>query len=189
MSKLHYYLIAGFVASGVVGGGAYYYYAHRKVVPSVPLVDFEYERDIADVLSIFDRNWYWLMPYPQEEYDPEYLPHVFDWHAPQANPLKKGTLTIKVIRHEGHAIAFTAYHMKTKTSGFLLFVAVDNNFRGKKYGELLVKHALKAMADRGAKQIQLNTRIDNVPAQSLYKKMGFTETVRQGAFVYYTYKV
>lgn len=45
------------------------------------------------------------------------------------------------------------------------------------------------MIARGAKQIQLNTRIDNIPAQTLYKKMGFTETVRQGAFVYYTYKV
>ena len=71
----------------------------------------------------------------------------------------------------------------------MLFVAVDNNFRGKKYGEALVNHALKAMIDRGAKQIQLNTRIDNLPARSLYKKMGFTETVRQGPFVYYTYKI
>lgn len=188
MFKIRSYVAAGLLLSGLLGGGIYYY-TKVHAAQRIELVDFVYERDFADIMSIFDRNWYWLMPYPQEEYDPNYLPNVFSWRSPQANPFKKGSLTIKVIRHEGHTIAFTAYHMKTKTSGFLLFVAVDNNFRGKKYGEALVKHALKAMADRGAKQIQLNTRIDNVPAQSLYKKMGFTETVRQGPFVYYTYKV
>lgn len=182
-------LIVGLLLCGAAGIGGYCYYAKTHQLHSDELIDFEYDRDFPDIISIFERNWYWLMPYPQEEYDPQYLPTVFKERAPQANPLKKGALTIKVIRHEGHVIAFTAYHMKTKTSGFLLFVAVDNNYRGKKYGATLVQHVLDALIARGAKQIQLNTRIDNMPAQSLYKKMGFTETVRQGAFVYYTYKV
>lgn len=183
------YVIASVLASVFFGAGLYYYaVVARHVVPSSELVDFDYDRDFSDVMSIFDRNWYWLMPYPQEEYDPSYLPNVFSWRAPQANPLKKGSLIIKVIRKDDKVVAFTAYHMKTKTSGFLLFVAVDNDYRGKKYGEAVVTHAIKAMTDLGAKQIQLNTRIDNIPAQTLYKKMGFTETVRQGAFVYYTYK-
>lgn len=188
MFKIRSYVF-GFLLLCILFCGGTYYYTKVYAAQAVKLVDFEYERDMADVLSIFDRNWYWLMVYPQEEYDPNYLPHVFKWGAPQADPLKKGMLTIKVLRHEGRVIAFTAYYMKTKISGFLLFVAVDNNFRGKKYGEALVNHALKAMIDRGAKQIQLNTRIDNLPARSLYKKMGFTETVRQGPFVYYTYKI
>src|SRR5438105_4395715 len=102
MSKIRYYLIAAFAVSGVVGGVFYYQYTKKHMLPTVQLVDFEYDRDVADVLSIFDRNWYWLMPYSQEEYEPDYLPHVFAWRAPQANPFKKGTLTIKVIRHEGH---------------------------------------------------------------------------------------
>ncbi len=189
MIKMRSYFMAGLLIVAGVVSGVYYYNTTVNATRNIQLVDFEYDRDFADILSIFDRNWYWLMPYQQEEYDPHYLPNVFAWKAPQANPLKKGALTIKVIRHEGHAVAFTAYHMKTKRSGFLLFVAVDNNFRGKKYGEALVKHALSAMKAQGAKQIQLNTRIDNIPAQSLYKKIGFTETVRQGPFVYYTYKV
>ncbi len=188
MSKVRSYIAVGLLLCSFFGGGVYYY-TKVQAAQETQFVDFVYERDFADVLSIFDRNWYWLMPYPQEEYDPSYLPNVFGWRSPQANPFKKGSLIIKVVRNEGHVIAFTVYYMKTKTSGFLLFVAVDNNFRGKKYGEALVKHAIKAMTSVGAKQIQLNTRIDNIPAQTLYKKMGFTETVRQGAFVYYTYKV
>jgi len=189
MNKIYAYVMAGLVVCGVSGAGVYYYYRHMPVQQTVPLIDFDFDRDFSDIHTIFEKNWYWLMPYPPEAYDPDYLLHVFKYRAPQANPLKKGTLTIKVVRHEGHVIAFTAYHMKSKTSGFLLFVAVDNNFRGKKYGETLVKHALKAMTDRGAKQIQLNTRIDNIPAQKLYKKMGFAEMVRDTIYVYYTYKV
>lgn len=182
------YLVLGLLVAGLCGGIFYYYMRVHRAVPSNELIDFVYERDFADVMSIFDRNWYWLMPYPPEEYDPSYLQNVFAWRSPQANPFKKGSLTIKVIRKDNKVVAFTAYHMKTKTSGFLLFVAVDNDYRGKKYGEALVTHALKAMTTLGAKQIQLNTRIDNIPAQTLYKKMGFTETVRQGIYVYYTYK-
>lgn len=187
--KMRSYLAATTLLTCTLFGAGFYYYTRSHAAPTVPLIDFEYNRDFAEILSIFERNWYWLMPYPPEEYDPQYLPYVFEYRAPQANPLKHNTLIIKVIRQEDHVIAFTAYYMKSKTSGFLLFVAVDNNFRGKKYGEMLVKHALKAMIDHGAKQIQLNTRIDNIPAQSLYKKMGFTETVRHGPMVYFTYKV
>jgi ribosomal protein S18 acetylase RimI-like enzyme len=183
------YLLAGLFATGVCGGAFYCYTRVCRAVPSADLIDFEYDRDFADIMSIFDRNWYWLMPYSREEYDPDYLQNVFAWRSPQANPFKKGSLIVKVIRKDDKVVAFTAYHMKTKTSGFLLFVAVDNDYRGKKYGEALVVYALKAMKDLGAKQIQLNTRIDNVPAQTLYKKMGFKEVMRQGIYVYYTYKV
>lgn len=131
MINLRSALIIGLLVCGAAGAGGYYYYYQTHKLHLNELIDFEYDRDFADIHSIFERNWYWLMPYPQEEYDPQYLPTVFKEYAPQANPLKKGTLTIKVIRHEGHVIAFAAYHMKSKTSGFLLFVAVDNNYRGK----------------------------------------------------------
>jgi GNAT superfamily N-acetyltransferase len=184
-NKKYTYLYAT-VAAGIALSGSIYYYCHSH--PSVTLIPFDYKRDFTDVMSIFDKNWHWLMPYAPEEYDPNYLPYVFENLAPHGDPARKGKLIVKVVREAEHVIAFVAYYMKTKASGFLLFLAVDNAHRGKKYGEKLARYALSQMAAQGAKQVQLITRLTNVPAQSLYKKLNFKETVREGAFVYYTYK-
>ena len=184
MYRFRNHIIVGTISIAALASGTSYY-LHGK---SIPLTPFVYERDIADVLSIFDRNWRWLMPYEKETYDSNYLPYVFEHRAPHGDPAKQGKINVMTIRQDNKVIAFVAYYMKTRTSGFLLFVAVDNAHRGKKYGEYLVRYAIDKMIKLGAKQVQLLTRIDNIPAQKVYRRVGFTETTRDGEFVYYTYK-
>lgn len=165
-------------------GGWYYVHAH----PSLPIIDFVYARDAHDIFEIFDKNWYWLMPQPKEEYHPGYLRYVFEHRAPQANPMQHKKLIIKVLYIDKKLAGFVAYHMKTKDSGMLLFLAVKQEFRGKKYGELLTRFALKDLIKHGAKQIYLVTRVDNIPAQRIYTTVGFREVMRDGeGLVYFSY--
>jgi len=52
-------------------------------------------------------------------------------------------------------------------------VAVSPAFRKKGYGEQLVAVAKEKAKDAGAESIFLEVRVSNIPAISLYKKMGF----------------
>ena len=54
-------------------------------------------------------------------------------------------------------------------------VAVSPNFRKKGYGEALVENAKSIAKEAGAECIFLEVRQSNVPALSLYKKLGFEE--------------
>jgi ribosomal protein S18 acetylase RimI-like enzyme len=173
------------VSCAVIGfGGLYHTYTH----PSLPITDFVYSRDAQDIFEIFDKNWYWLMPQPKEEYHPGYVRYVFEHKAPQANPMHHNKLIIKVLHIDKQLAGFVAYHMKSKETGMLLFLAVKEEFRGKKYGELLTRYALKDLIHHGAKQINLVTRVDNIPAQRIYTSLGFREIMNDGeGFVYFVY--
>ena len=54
-------------------------------------------------------------------------------------------------------------------------VAVSPVFRKKGYGEALVEKAKELAKEAGAESIFLEVRQSNVPALSLYKKLGFEE--------------
>ncbi|MBQ2901637.1 MAG: ribosomal protein S18-alanine N-acetyltransferase [Agathobacter sp.] len=54
-------------------------------------------------------------------------------------------------------------------------VAVSPDFRKRGYGEQLVATAKEVAKDVGAESIFLEVRVSNVPAISLYKKLGFEE--------------
>lgn len=54
-------------------------------------------------------------------------------------------------------------------------VAVSPEFRKKGYGEALVTAAKDSAKEAGAESIFLEVRQSNVPALSLYKKLGFEE--------------
>ena len=152
---------------------------------------FVYERDMADVLNIFDENWYWLIPEPKEHYSPHYLPYVFKYRAPGANPMRHNSLQINVIRDQGHVIGFNAFFKKSKTVGQILFIAVQEKARKKGMGEALFRHAMDTLLEKeGCTQLILLTRMDNDRAQRLYKRFGFTEAFSDApGFIYFSYKV
>ena len=54
-------------------------------------------------------------------------------------------------------------------------VAVSPDFRKRGYGEQLVATAKEVAKDAGVESIFLEVRVSNVPAISLYKKLGFEE--------------
>jgi len=62
-------------------------------------------------------------------------------------------------------------------------IAVDQNYRGRKYGDVLLGHLIAEAISRGAAWMTLEVRESNAIAQSLYRKYGFaTVTVRKAYY-------
>lgn len=54
-------------------------------------------------------------------------------------------------------------------------IALLPEFRGKKLGDALLRKVMELVRERGAKTMTLEVRASNIPAQSLYRKLGFQE--------------
>jgi len=173
-------IFAGITAA-VLGAGILYY----VLAPRGPIYDFDPARDTQKILAIFEHNWHWLIS--SKDYSPEFM---LKHRAPSKDPLYVGSLHIKVLREQNKLAGFTAYYMKKKRLGQLLFLAVSQEFRGKGYGEQLVRYALKDLANMGASRVRLVTRTANFPAHRLYNRIGFYEVEHhEDGFVYFEYDV
>ncbi|MGG1291829.1 ribosomal protein S18-alanine N-acetyltransferase [Bacillus smithii] len=63
-------------------------------------------------------------------------------------------------------------------------IAVLPQYRGRGFGEALLRKMMELARGLGAKTMTLEVRVSNMPAQSLYKKLGFQKGgIRKG---YYT---
>jgi ribosomal protein S18 acetylase RimI-like enzyme len=158
--------------------GGYYYMHHEQG----PIYEFNDKRDTKVILELFDKNWHWLIA--NEGSSPAfYLKH----RTPHENPAYFGKLKIKVLRENNEFIGFTAYYMETPHEGRLLFLGVEDKFRGKGYGTILTQYAINELIKLGAEEIGLWTRLSN-PAQRIYKKLGFVEAFyTENGFVFYKY--
>ena len=171
-------LLGGLVLAALSTGIGYYLW-----IPRGPIYEFKYERDAAGILDLFKTDRYWLVA--SEEYSPEF---TLKYRAPNRDPRYLGQLNIKVLRQNDAFVGFTAYYMKKRELGLILFLAVKPEFRGKGYGQQLTKYATDELIGLGAKQINLVTRTSNLKAQALYNRLGFYETLRDDeGFVYFTY--
>ena len=63
-------------------------------------------------------------------------------------------------------------------------MAVNPEFRGKRYGEILMKHDFEALKRMGATRIEMATRTNNEPALKLYRRMGMVEFSVVDGFYY-----
>ncbi len=57
--------------------------------------------------------------------------------------------------------------------GHITNVAVHSDYRGKKIGDILIKHLVKMCKDNNIFAMTLEVRVSNIVAQNLYKKYGF----------------
>lgn len=169
-------------------GISYYFYSRHvptqqtDITPTAAIIDFDEARDTADILALFAKDRYWLVA--SEDYDPAY---ALSTRSPNAYEEKyKGKLTIKALRKGTEFIGFTAYYMKNFYEGYVLFLAVKDEYRGKGYGPQLMSYALTELKKMGAHIVNLVTRVSNLKAQSVYKKVGFTELARDENYVYFS---
>lgn len=70
----------------------------------------------------------------------------------------------------GYALSAPTLNRET---GWLLALAVSNEFRGRGYGRRLLLESVKMLRDHGIHRLQLTVYPDNVAAVSLYLKEGF----------------
>ena len=129
----------------------------------------------------FKQYWYLLISSPDFDVD-----FVFSHRAPnKREPQYFGKMDIKVLFQGNDPVGFVTYYLKSPHQGEILFLVVGEAFRGKRYGEVLLKHAFDALQKRGARVVKLVTRVENLAAQKLYVRMGFKEVERKYGFVYY----
>ncbi|PUU81572.1 acyl-CoA N-acyltransferase [Tuber borchii] len=62
--------------------------------------------------------------------------------------------------------------------GYIAMLAVKEHYRGKGIATNLVKMAIKAMIERGADEVALETEITNTAAMRLYEGLGFLRSKR-----------
>ncbi len=86
-----------------------------------------------------------------------------------------GRIGERIVGYGGIWVIFEDSHITT--------IAVDAEFRGRKFGEILLLHLLDEAIERGATWMTLEVRESNVAAQQLYRKYGFTTvTTRKGYY-------
>ena len=165
-------------ATGIAFVSYNYYVASQESI-----YEFNAARDTQPIMDIFNKNWYWLLA--SEESTPGLMLKHRTHDA--TNPLTFGSLKIKVLRIQDQLAGFTAYYMEKAKQGRLLFLAVGHKFRGKGYGQKLAKYAMSDMLSMGAQSITLWTRTSNLPAQKIYKELGFVEVFDDNGYVFFEY--
>lgn len=71
------------------------------------------------------------------------------------------------------------YYLIVDYDAEIIDVMVDNEFRGKGYGEALLMFGNAEMKKIGKTGVMLEVSASNFVAQNLYKKLGFTEISRR----------
>lgn len=159
--------------------GALWYSLARH---SEGIAPYDPARDRSEILSIFTKDWYWMVSDYSGDFTPEYM---LDNRASSREPLHKGDLTIRVFLIDGKPVGFVTYLTKELLEGKILHLGVDRAYRSKRVGRQLMTYALDDLKKRGSRLVRLMTRVDNAPARKLYTSLGFKEIWTDGAYLKY----
>lgn len=85
-----------------------------------------------------------------------------------------GELAGEIIGYAGMWIIFDEAHVTN--------IAIHPDYRGRKYGERMVRCLMQLARDQGAVKMTLEVRASNVIAQSLYRKLGFEARGRRRGY-------
>ena len=140
-----------------------------RLRPYIPLKDYKYIQNwISDerVHALWCAN---LIPYPMTS---EELQSVLDNDA-----LDWGGCAYVATEDDGKLIGFFVLAVNVvNNTGFLKFVIIDNELRGKGYGTQMIKLLLRYAFDIArVSSVQLNVFDANINAKKCYLKAGFME--------------
>lgn len=152
---------------GLVAGVFYY----QRAVSDFQIKKFIKERDTQFILDWFEKDLYWLTNNP--DFSPQYM---IDHMSPKKEPEYFGKQNIVMVYDKSMPVGFGAYYMKNFYEGMVHFVYIDKAYRGKGYSKLLTQYMIDQLIKMGAKSVKLYTRVNNIPARALYKKLGFKES-------------
>lgn len=170
-----------FLGLAIAAGTGITLYRHQAVEQGL-IYTFNATRDTAAMMEIFHQDWDWLLS--SKESSPAFM---LKHRTYDANPRHFGSLHIKVLREDDKLAGFAAYYMETETQGRLLFLAVGKDFRGRGYGKVLAEHAMQQLFNMGADHIALWTRVANLPAQKIYRNLGFVEKKEEHGYLYFEF--
>lgn len=170
------------------GFAGIYWYQNQNNITEVAqqqcssIVPYQEAQHKGFIKRQFKENWYWLISSPDYDVD-----HMLDTGTPHTyEPQYAGKLKTVVLQDEtGTPAGFGSYYMRAPGVGDILFIEVDQNFRGKRYAGKIVEHALDDLKKMGAKVVKMATRTDNLKAQKVYERLGFPIVNKSNGFVHY----
>lgn len=178
LSRLKKIVLIGLL---ILGGGVAYYWS----LPQYHVLTYDNDRDRQFIEKLFDKDWYWLTAQSRQETNTDLW---FVQKSPSTDQRYHGALIIKVLRVANDPVGFVAYYRKSFYEGYILFIDVVEQHRRKKYGRILLQHAIDDLVHQGVQVIRLVTRPQNLPAQTLYRATGFKEYERNDTYVYFEKK-
>lgn len=135
MKRIYYRILMGIGA--LLIAGALWYSLARPVEGIVP---YDPARDKSEILSIFAKDWYWLVSDYSGDFSPEFM---LDNRASSREPQNKGDLTIRVFLVDGKPVGFVTYLPKELLVGEIRIMGVDRDYRSKRIGRKLMTYALE----------------------------------------------
>ncbi len=83
---------------------------------------------------------------------------------------------VRLVAHDAaRAVGYVSVEVQAGGNGYIDFLGVDEQHRGRGLGRALVAGALAALAGRGIATADLTVRESNAAARGLYGSLGFTE--------------
>lgn len=150
-----------------------------RIRPYIPNKDYEY---VSKWIDNERTHTFWcanLIPYP-------ITPKSFH-DLLEKNALDWTDSAYVATENSGRPVGFFCYSVNIEDNiGFLKFIIVDHEKRGKGYGKEMLHLALQyAFQITGAKAVQLNVFEENACAKQCYERAGFVErNTEKNAFAY-----
>lgn len=93
---------------------------------------------------------------------------------------------IIIVKNNSNIIGFATLNKKSDYLADISLVAVDKDFRGKGIGTKVIQGAIYFAKNKGYKQLQVVTQLDNITANKLYQKSGFNQDTI--TYIYHIWK-
>jgi ribosomal protein S18 acetylase RimI-like enzyme len=102
------------------------------------------------------------------------------WNDPAADIAlaRRGSNSTILIGRNGETVVATAMVGHEGHRGWVYYVAVDPDHRGKEYGRAIMKAAEDWLRDAGIAKLQLLVRPENTKVQAFYESIGYDEQKR-----------
>jgi GNAT superfamily N-acetyltransferase len=124
------------------------------------------EYDFDKVYPLFEQLW------PNKELDKNALQIVFN------RGVNSDTDELLCLDYSGELIGFCAYAIVNNLwqAGYISYMyamVVDEKYRGKGFGTMLIQESIKSSKEKGLKRLELDSGFHREKAHEFYVKLGF----------------
>lgn len=153
-----------------VGVGYFLWQSKQQSQDALKIIDTNFERDANAIEALFHKgdNFYWMVAG-----NPNYSVKFMLEHATTSQYEKRHDLILKSAFLNDTLVGFLAYFKISQHVWRILYVIVDQDFRGQGIAKKILKYGVDACVKQGALKVILFTRSNNFKAQSMYKNFGF----------------
>ncbi len=139
--------------------------------PSITIREFQPKTDTKNIVALIKKEWHKLFLLPS--YNDTIIQRMFVHKKPGDSSAPTAQLIIQVLEIEGAFAGFVTFFLRDQTIGQIELLAVDQSYRGKGLGTLLIDHVSDFFKTSGRSYLQLYVYTSNSDALKFYKHLDF----------------